>query len=175
MKKAKTLKKETWSSSTEKAKTLRIEDFGTFDEVQNMARPIRSATTRQEAAKILKEIALRGPLINKNGLEVTISSDSKGKIVSSKALNTSYGQKAHFNAVANIDKLFLNSIEPWEYELNPNKNNNELKARRYLYSPLEIDDKIIPIKITIKEFRDTTLGKRLYSIEAIDYELGIKK
>jgi predicted type IV restriction endonuclease len=65
--------------------------------------------------------------------------------------------------------------EPWEYELNPNKNNNDLKARRYLYAPLEFDNKIIPVKITVKEYKDITLGKRLYSIEAIDVEKKKKK
>ena len=166
--------KEPWCSSTKKAKDLKIEDFGTLDEVQAMARPTRTATTRQEATEILKEIAIQGPLTNKNGLQVTLSSDSRAKIVSSKALNTSYGKKAHFFAVANLDKLFLNSIEPWKYELNPHKNNNDLKARRYLYAPLEFDNKFVPVKITVKEFKDTTLGKRLYSVEVIDFELKTK-
>jgi len=165
------VRKEPWDSSTEKAKTLKIEDFGTPEEVREMAKPVRTAGNRQEAARILKEIADQGPLMNKYGLIVTLSSDSRGKIVSSKALNTSYEQKAHFLAVANLDKLFFNAIEPWEYELNPNKNNDELKARRYFYAPLEFDNKIIPIKLTVKEYKDTTLGKRLYSIEAINDEL----
>ena len=169
------MKKEPWDSSSEKAKTLKIEDFGTPDEVQEMAKPVRTATNRQEAVKILKEIAARGPLVNKSRLTVTLSSDSRGKIVSNKALNTSYGQKAHFLAVANLDKLFFSSIEPWEYELNPNKNNDELKARRYLYAPIEFENKIIPVKMTVKEYKDTTLGKRLYSVEAIDVMLMAKK
>ena len=169
------MKKEPWDSSSEKAKTLKIEDFGTPEEVREMAKPIRTAKNRYEAAIILKEITDKGPLTNKNGLVVTLSSDSRGKIVSSKALNTSYGQKAHFLAVANLDKLFFNSIEPWKYELNPNKNNNELKDRRYLYAPLEFDKKIMPVKITVKEYKDESLGKRLYSIEAIDVEMKEKK
>jgi len=169
------LGKKPWDSSTEKAKTLKIEDFGKPEEVREMAKPIRTAQNRYEATQILKEIAAKGPLTNKNGLTVTLSSDSRGKIVSSKALNTSYGQKAHFLAVANLDKLFFNSIEPWEYELNPNKNNDDLKARRYLYAPLEFDNKIIPVKITVKEYKDESLGKRLYSIEAIDVEIKAKK
>ena len=126
------MKKEPWDSSSEKANTLKIEDFGTPDEVREMARPIRYAENRQEASKILKKIANQGPLTNKQGLTVTLSSDSRGKIISSKALSTSYDQKAHFLAVANLDNLFFNSIEPWKYELNPNKNNDDLKARRYL-------------------------------------------
>jgi len=140
-----------------------------------MAKPIRMVQTRYEATIILKEIAAQGPLTNKDGLTVTLSSDSRGKIVSSKALETSHGQKAHFLAVANLDKLFSNSIEPWEYELNPNKSNEDLKSRRYLYAPLEFYGKIIPVKITVKEYKDESLGKRLYSIEAIDVEIKASK
>jgi hypothetical protein len=168
------MKKENWDSSTEKAKTLIIDDFGSLDEVRQMAKPVRIAEDRREATKILKEI-ICGTLTNKNGLTATLSSDSRGKILSSKALVTSYRRKAHFLAVANLDKLFYNSIEPWKYEFNPNKNNDELKERRYLYAPLEFDHKIIPVKITVKEYKDTTLGNRLYSIEAIDVELKTKK
>ncbi|MCL1930760.1 MAG: hypothetical protein FWF55_03020 [Treponema sp.] len=163
--------KEPWDSSSEKAKTLKIEDFGKPEEVCEMAKPMRTAQSRYEAAIILKEIAAKGPLTNKNGLTVTLSSDSRGKIVSSKALNTSYGQKAHFLAVANLDKLFFNAIEPWKFDLNPHKNNDDLKARRYLYAPLEFEHKIIPVKITVKEYKDESLGKRLYSIEAVDVEI----
>jgi hypothetical protein len=37
-KKVKKVKKESWDSSSEKAKTLKIEDFGTPDEVMEMAK-----------------------------------------------------------------------------------------------------------------------------------------
>ena len=165
------MKREAWESSSENAKRLTIGDFGIHEDVCEMARPVRFAGDRYEAAVILKEIAAKGPLVNGQGLSVTLSSDSRGKIVSSKALNTSYGQKAHFLAVANLDKLFCNSIEPWEYELNPNKNNTDLKGRRYLYAPLEFEGKIIPVKMTVREYNDEALGKRLYSVEAIDVEI----
>jgi hypothetical protein len=75
-------------------------------------------------------------------------------------------------AVANIDKLFSNAIEPWKFELNPSKNNDDLAARHYLYAPLEFDGKLIPVKITVKEYKDIALGMRLYSVEAINAELG---
>jgi hypothetical protein len=91
--------------------------------------------------------------------------------VSSKALNTSYGKMAHFHVVANIDKLFFNAIEPWKFELNPNKNNTDLDTRMYLYAPCKYDDRIFPVKITVKEYKDQNLGKRLYSVEAIDFDL----
>jgi hypothetical protein len=169
------VEKQPWDSSTDKAKSLKTDDFGTLDEVREMAKPIRAAQNRQEAAQILKNIAEQGPLVNKNGLSVTLSSDSRGKIISSKALNTSYGRKAHFLAVVNIDRLFFYAIEPWVFELNPNKANGDLDTRRYLYAPLEFDSRIIPVKITVKEYKDMSLGKRLYSVEAIDVDLGTKK
>jgi hypothetical protein len=50
-----------------------------------------------------------------------------------------------------------------------------LAVRRYLYAPLEFDEKIIPVKITVKEYKDESLGKRLYSAEAINVEIKIKK
>ena len=52
--------KEPWDSSSEKGRTLKTEDFGTLEEVTEIARPIRTAGNRYEAAAILKEIAARG-------------------------------------------------------------------------------------------------------------------
>ncbi|GHV38100.1 hypothetical protein AGMMS49546_07800 [Spirochaetia bacterium] len=168
------MKKEPYDSSTEKAKELKMEDFGTPDEVREIAKSIRTASTRQRAAEILKEISEKGALTNKRGLMATLSSDSRGKIVSSKALRTSSGQQVHFMAVANLDKLFYNAIEPWDFEMNPNKNNMDLNARRYLFAPLESDEKIIVVKITIKEYIDESLRKRIYSVEAVDTDLWTK-
>ncbi|GHV81144.1 hypothetical protein AGMMS49944_29350 [Spirochaetia bacterium] len=64
--------KEPWENSTEKAKALTVEDFGTLDEVKEMARPIRSAYTRQEATNILNQIAKNGPLTSKTGLTAVL-------------------------------------------------------------------------------------------------------
>uniref|UniRef100_UPI0002554D99 hypothetical protein n=1 Tax=Treponema primitia TaxID=88058 RepID=UPI0002554D99 len=61
------------------------------------------------------------------------------------------------------------------FEMNPNKNNTDIAARRYLFSPLEFDGKIMVVKITIKAYKDEGLGKRLYSVEVIDTDLWTKK
>ena len=45
-----------WDSATEKAKILNIDDFGTFDEVREMAKPIREAKSRAEAERALESI-----------------------------------------------------------------------------------------------------------------------
>jgi hypothetical protein len=71
----------------------------------------------------------------------------------------------------NIDKLYSNAIEPWKFELSPNRDNTGLKARRYLYAPMEFEKKITIVKITVKEYADTDLQNKLYSIEAVGLEL----
>jgi hypothetical protein len=162
------LKKEPWDSSTERAKILRLDDFGVLNEVQEMAKPKRTAANRQEAVIILKEIAKKGALTNKTGFKARLSGKTIGKIVSNQALNTSFRPAAHYLAVANLDYLFINSIEPWKFELNPSKNNDGLKERHYLYSPLEYEGSIMLVKITVKEYINGQLENNLYSIEVID-------
>jgi hypothetical protein len=50
------VKKEPWDSSTEKAKTLKIEDFGTPDEVLEMVKTIRAASNRREATEYSRKL-----------------------------------------------------------------------------------------------------------------------
>jgi hypothetical protein len=168
--------KEPWDSSDEKAKELKISDFGTPEEVREMAKPIRTANNRNEALVILKEIRQSGTLENRknHALKATISGDSMSKLVSGKALHESFAREAHWLAIANVDKLFTNAIEPWKFELNPNKNNQDLKERRLLFAPLEYRNTIIPVKLTVKEFNDAERGIRLYSVEAVDAILDKK-
>jgi len=74
-------------------------------------------------------------------------------------------------AAVNIDKLYSNAIEPLKFELNPDKDNTGLKARRYLYTPMEYKGKIVVVKVTVKEYADGDLQNKLYSIEAVDMDL----
>ena len=131
--------KEPWDSSTEKAKALTVEDFGTPDEVKEMARPIRSAHTRQEAKEALeciisgnggeKRPAIR--LRSKSGLTAFLRRSSIGKLVSG-IQEKDMPKETLWQAAANIDKLYENAIESWRFELNPAKNNDGLKDRRML-------------------------------------------
>jgi len=166
---------EPWDSSTEKAKTLKIEDFGTPDEVREMAKMPRTAKTKKEAVTMLKKIASTGKLVSKTGVTVSLSGKSIEKIVSDQALHQSFAPMAHWQAAVNIDKLFSSAIEPWNFELNPNKNNESLKNRRYFYAPMEYSGRIFPVKFTVKEYKQEGLDKRLYSIEAINVDLWAKK
>ena len=166
------MKKEPWDSSSEKAKTLKIEDFGAPEEVREMAKMPRTAQTRKETIAILKKIAATGSLTSKSGVVVSLSGKSIEKIVSERALHQSFNILVHWQAAANADILFSNAIEPWEFELDPQKNNENLKDRRYLYAPMEYKERILPVKFTVKEYKQEGLDRRLYSIEAIAVNLG---
>jgi len=164
---------EQWDKSREKAKELRLEQWGSTEEIKVIAAPLRQASSRRTAMDYLKEIALHSPFTSRSGLSARLSSRSLGKIVSHAAVVSSFCPEAHYLAAANIDKLYANAIEPWEFELNSNKDNAGLKARRYLYAPMEYEGKITIVKITVKEYKDVNLQNNLYSIAAIDVELRV--
>jgi hypothetical protein len=164
--------KEQWDSSNGKAAELKISDFGFPDEVLKMAKPIRTANDRDEVTKILKEIALRGMFTSKSFVTASLSGKSVGKIISSQACHQSFNQKAHWQAAANIDKLFQNAIEPWEFELDPRKNNENLKDRKYLYASMYYEGAILPVKFTVKEYKQQNVNKRIYSLEVIAVKIN---
>ena len=164
-------KKEPWDSSNEKAKELKISDFGTLDEVREMAKMPLIINSYAEAREILGGIVDK-PLTSKSGLSATISNNSIDEILNGEASKKSFDLKVHLKAAANIEKLYLNAIEKWKFTLDPNKKNVSLRDRKYLYSPMEHNGRIIPVKLTVKEFINKKDGTRLYSIEAIDVGLG---
>jgi len=168
-------KKEPWDSSSEKAKELKISDFGTPEEVCEMAKMPRTAKNKNEAISILQEIASLCEIVSKSGVIASLSKKSIGKIVNDPAIHQSFNVNAHWKAAANVDKLFSSAIEPWEFKLNPSKNNENLKSRRYFYAPMEYDSRTVIVKLTVKEYKQEASDKRLYSIEAIDVDLQAKK
>jgi len=159
-------KLEPWDSVQKKASELHLELWGTSEEVSIIAAPIREARDRRQATSILKEIATHGQFKSKSGLTARLRRRTVGKLVSSVAVHSSFTPEAHYLAAANIDKYFSNAIEPWLFELNPNKNNEGLKSRHYLFSPMEYKSKIVLIKFTVKQYHKAE--NNLYSIEALD-------
>jgi hypothetical protein len=162
------LKKEPWDSSTEKTKTLLLDNFGVASEVLEAAKPKRSAKNRREAVRIRREMSKKGVLTNKTGVKARISGKAVGKIVSNQAINTPFSPEVHYLAAANLDYLFINSLGLCDFELNPSKNNDGLKERHYLYSTLEYESSIVIEKITVKEYINDRLKNNLYLIEVID-------
>jgi len=164
------VEKEPWDSSTEKAKTLKIEDFGTPEEVREMAKTEQKAGTREEARSILIGL-VNNPLKSKAGPEATISKNSIEKILSGKSADKSYNAKAHFLAAANLEKLFSNAVEPFKFPLDPDKNNENYREIKRLYAPMDFKGRIIPVKFTVMIMQNKKEGKRIYSLEAIDVDL----
>jgi len=157
---------EPWDTVHIKANELHFDLWGTPEEIAIISKPIREARDRKLATAILKEIAEHSPFTSRSGLVARLRRRSVGKLVSSVAVHSSFNPEAHYLAAANIDKYFSNAIEPWFFELNPNKNNEGLKARRYLFAPMEFLERIAIIKFTVKEYYKTE--NNIYSIEALD-------
>jgi len=162
---------EPWDSVQEKINDLRLDLWGTPEDLSIAVTPVRKARDRRQATDILKKIAENSPFISKSGLTARLRRRTVGKLVSSVAVHSSFNPEAHYLAAANIDKYFSNAIEPWLFELNPNKNNEGLKSRHYLFSPMEYKGRIALIKFTVKEYYKAE--NNLYSIEALD--IVIKK
>ena len=133
--------------------------FGGWEVINEISKPIRSSENRKDAKEILQRIALSGPLTNKSGITARLPGSTICKIVSRDAVNKPCSKAAHYQAIANADKLFLNAIEPWKFALNPNKNNQGLLSIRYLCAPLEYEGKIISVKFTVKEYQNPDLEK----------------
>jgi len=98
---------EHWDKSREKARELRLDQWGTTEEVAIMAAPLRWARDRREATAILKEIAEHSPFTSKSGLTARLQRRSVGKLVSAIAVHSSFTPEAHYQAAEN--KLY--SIE----------------------------------------------------------------
>ena len=58
---------------------------------------------------------------------------------------------------------FLTDFWDWD--------NSGLKARRYLFAPMEYGGRIAVVKITVKEYENSDLENKLYSIEAVGVDL----
>jgi hypothetical protein len=161
-------KKSIGGSSNEKAKELKISDFGKPEEVREMAVMPRSAKTKDEAKTLMEKIQNNGPIGNRAipTLRAALSRTSINKILNNKAKNQSFSEEAHLLAAVNVNKLFFNAIEPWKFEIDPRKPNVQLADRRFFYSPMEFKGRIVPVKMTILEFQNKDVN--LYSIEAID-------
>ena len=157
---------EPWDSVRERAAELRPGHWGTPEEVSAMAAPVRWAGNRRDATAVLKGIAGHGPFVSRSGLIARLRPRSVGKLVSSVAVHSSFDPRAHYLAAANVDGLFQNAIEPWLFGMNPNKNNQGLKARRYLFAPMEYRGEIAVVKFTVKEYH--CAENNIYSVEALE-------
>jgi len=155
-----------YDSSNKMAKTLKVEDWGTVEEVTKMSEMLREAKTKKEAKAILFELRNKGYLENNKNpdLKPTLSRQAIKKL-----------SNGDLTIAANIDQLFKNAIKPWEFELNPDKDNSDIEDRDYMYSPINKNGKLSPVKITVLKHNDKEKGTRVYSGELVDHDLEDKK
>jgi len=159
------MRKEPWDSNDDAAKKLSVVDFGPGDQVKVMALMERTVQSYAQAREILSGIVGHA-FVSRSGLCATLSKNSIDKILSDTS-NTS-NLKPHLMAAGNIDKLYTNAIEPWTFELNPNKKNENIVSVHRLYAPMEYNGQIVVVKITVKEMRNPKDGNRIYSIKALE-------
>jgi len=167
------MEQESWDSSDQKAHELDISIFGTHEEIHQKAEMPRRAYSFDEANKIIDTL-INKPLVSVHGLTAFVSKNSAKEMLSGKAVKSSFERPAHLLAVVNVDKLFSNAVEPWNFGVNPQKPNEGLKAIRRLYSPMLYDGRIVLVKLTVKEMKNQNEGNRLYSLKAIDVDAGKK-
>jgi len=154
-----------YDSSNEMAKTLKAEDWGSLDEVIKMSIMMRKANSKKEAKTILFELRNKGYLKNSQNSKIkpTLSRQAIKKL-----------SNGDLTIAVNIDQLFKHAIKPWEFELNPDKDNSDIEDRYYMFAPINKNGKLFPVKITILKHNDDEKGTRLYSGEIIEYELDKK-
>jgi len=153
---------------TEFAGKLKPEEFGTSEELTQKAEPIRYITDLQGAEKTFDKISADGHLENAAGINARIVRSTKNKIFGGKAIYKSFDKKAHFLAIANADKFYLNAIEKI-FTLDPGKDNSGIVERKFLFSPMKYKDRIVPIKFTVLKYDNK--DQNLYSIEVIDVDI----
>jgi len=162
-----------WDSSDDLARTLKTEDFGPIEKVRDMAYMPRQPESYAHARKILTSL-IGHTLVSNSGLQATLSKNSIDEILSGTSKDASYNLKAHLLAAGNIDKLYIHAIEPWNFEMNPNKNNSNLLSVHRLFAPMEYEEQIVVVKITVKEMKNPKDGNRIYTIKALDVLLNKK-
>ncbi|MDR1803193.1 MAG: hypothetical protein LBQ94_06250 [Treponema sp.] len=127
----------------------------------------RNCETYTKTREILSSLV--GHLLtNRSGLRAAISMNSIKKILSVKSVEDSLAYEAHLLAAGNLDKLYANAIEPWSFQMNPNKNNDNLLVIHRLFAPMDYNNQIAVVKITVKEMKNPKDGNRIYAIKALD-------
>jgi len=155
------------NGSDKAAYSLRITDFGSADQIKAIAHMDRKPETYSQVREILSSL-VGYSLVSRSDLHATISKKSIEKILSGRSIEDSHDFKAHLFAAGNIDRLYGNSIEPWTFEMNSNKNNDGLVGIHRLFALMEYAENMIIVKITVKEMKNPNDGNRIYTIKTLN-------
>lgn len=126
----------------------------------------REASNLKEAIVAAREF-VNQPITNlDDGLVATASGNAITKMISQSAAGKSVSVTAHAFAIANLDRLFANSIRT--HSGPDERGDSNLAAVHRYYAPFMTPDGVVLAKMTVKEFARESEGNRIYSVEAID-------
>lgn len=140
--------------------------FGDWEFIAN-AYPEKTAENRPDVADYVA--SLKGKILKskEENVEASFSHKGLGKIASDAAINKSkrngFSVQDHFTAVANIEKLFSNSIKTNERE----DHNNSIKGIEH-FSSLFIDKNNEQALVTFTVKVTDNAGRKIYSIELME-------
>lgn len=140
--------------------------FGDWEYIAN-AYPEKSAENRPDVAEYIA--SLKGKILKskEENVEASFSHKGLGKIASDAAINKSkrngFSVQEHFTAVANIEKLFSNSIKSNERE----DHNNSIKGIEH-FSSLFMTENNEPALVTFTVKVTDNAGRKIYSIELME-------
>ncbi|MDR2172833.1 MAG: hypothetical protein LBE32_01290 [Burkholderiales bacterium] len=128
--------------------------------------------TRRTAAnfKDAKDAALsfvNKPLTNrKSGMVATVSGNSIGKMLNTKAVGKSSSPETHARVVANLDVLFERAVLGWS---RPDKNSDiNIPAIHRFFTAVHTETGVHLVKLTVKEHLSGEQGNKIYSVEAVE-------
>lgn len=140
--------------------------FGDWEYIAN-AYPEKTAENRPDVADYIA--SLKGKILKskEENVEASFSHKGLGKIASDAAINKSkrngFSVQDHFTAVANIEKLFSNSIKANERK----DHNNSIKGIEH-FSSLFMDKNNEPALVTFTVKVTDNAGRKIYSIELME-------
>lgn len=141
--------------------------FGDWEYIAN-AYPSVTAKERSDVKEIIKALKNKVLRSEAEGVEATFNHRGLGKISSDgavqKSIRNGFSVEEHFTAVANIEKLFTNSIKTNERD----DDNKELAAIEHFSSLLVLNNQ--PALVTFLVKVTNNAGRKIYSIELMEME-----
>ncbi|QNK68448.1 PLxRFG domain-containing protein [Variovorax sp. PAMC26660] len=107
------------------------------------------------------------PLTNDaTGMVATMTRNSLDKMLSRKAVDKSSSAADQALAVANLDQLFRDATYGWSKP--DDGGNTNIKQVHRLFAPMQTEDGVRLVKLTVKEFVAAEQGNRIYTVESVD-------
>ncbi|EFI61336.1 MULTISPECIES: PLxRFG domain-containing protein [Comamonas] len=128
---------------------------------------LRIATNFTEAREAAKEFQGKALRNEETGLEARVSRNTLDKMLSRKAVEQSTNARDQSMAVANVDRLYEAALFGWSKE--DRDSNSNLKAIHRFFAPIEVDERMLLAKLTVKETVDPTHGNPLYTVETVEF------